>query len=119
MEDRKLVPCDPVPEDCLSIKKIDKDHAQISVYSVQTNGHNCGVSGIAERVGDKLVYTEQGELEHGQQFAIILSGQTLTFKYLATPGTMIPPFCGARASLERVEFSLNKKQPIGAKECDQ
>src|ERR1700722_12681741 len=61
LEEGSLKPCDPTEKDTLSIERIDDLHAQVELYSVQTNGHECEVSGVADRVGDKLVYTEKDE----------------------------------------------------------
>ena len=49
----------------------------------------------------------------GQGFTVELSGKTLKIKYLADLGLGIPPFCGARARLDRLEFSIEKRLPAG------
>jgi hypothetical protein len=109
-----LKPCDPPVEDWMQIKPIDATHAQIDIYSLQTNGHECSVSGIAELKGDKLVFVEKDATLPqylGQGFTVALNGKTLKIQYLADPGLGIPPFCGARARLDRLEFSTAKKIP--------
>jgi hypothetical protein len=114
LEGTALKPCDPPVEDWMQIKPIDETHAQIDIYSLQTNGHECGVSGIAELKGDKLVFVEKDTTLPqylGQGFAVVLSGRTLKIHYLADPGLGIPSFCGARARLDRLEFSTEKKLP--------
>jgi hypothetical protein len=114
LEGAALKPCDPPVEDWMQIKPIDDTHAQIDIYSLQTNGHECGVSGIAELKGDKLVFVEKDTTLPqylGQGFTVVLSGKILKIQYLADPGLGIPPFCGARARLDRLEFRIEKKRP--------
>ena len=114
LEGTALKPCDPPVDDWMQIKPIDDTHAQIDIYSLQTNGHECGVSGIAELKGDKLVYVEKDTTLPqylGQGFTVALSGQILKIQYLADPGLGIPPFCGARARLDRLVFPIERKRP--------
>jgi hypothetical protein len=111
-----LKPCDPPVEDWMQIKPIDATHAQIDIYSLQTNGHECSVSGVAELKAGKLVFVEkETKLPQywGQGFTVELIGKTLKIKYLADPGLGIPPFCGARARLDRLEFDIEKKLQVG------
>jgi hypothetical protein len=72
------------------------------------------ISGIAELKGDKLVYVEKDTTlpqYSGQGFTVVLSGKILKIQYLADPGLGIPPFCGARARLDRLVFPIEKKRP--------
>lgn len=112
-----LKPCDPVPHDCLLIRKIDDSHAQVNVYSVQTNGHQCEAAGIAQRVGDKLLFTEQGIVGHGSQFEIAIVGKSIKLRYPVDPGLGIPAFCGARGRIDRLEFPLKVAKPTTNHTC--
>jgi hypothetical protein len=111
LEEGTLKPCDPVPNDTLSIERIDDLHAQIELYSLQTNGHECEVSGVADRVAEKLVYTEKDQLGRGDQFEIAIVGNVIKLKVLTEAGPAHSPFCGARASLDLLEFPLNEAKP--------
>ena len=62
LEDGKLLAGDPMPQDTLIIEKVDDSHAHIIVESTQTNGAECSADGVAERNGDKLIYTEKGPI---------------------------------------------------------
>jgi hypothetical protein len=55
--DGSLESCDGGPDgdSCLLIKKIDATHAELRIESFQASGHECGVSGVAELSGGKLV----------------------------------------------------------------
>jgi uncharacterized protein YecT (DUF1311 family) len=79
---------------------------QIDIYSLQTNGHECSVAGVAELKGDKLVLVEndKSSRDFGNGFSVELIDKTLTIKYLEDPGLGFPPFCGARARLDRLKF---------------
>lgn len=113
--------CQMSDTDCMRIRKIDDGHAKFYVYSVQENGAQCEVEGVAESKGDVLLYkdTDADDSEFGKGFTIAITKGKITFKYLSEPDPRVhqPPFCGAQASMDRVAFSLQGKLPLGSQEC--
>jgi hypothetical protein len=119
-EGQELVPCNPPSRDCMMIKGIDDTHVKFDVYSVQENGTQCEVSGVAERHGRMLTYIEQGPLlpDHGKGITIHFAHGRITFKYHSEPiPAEQPPFCGARARLDLVEFRLKDREAIDHHTC--
>ena len=116
LEGGEYVSCEDRMTDCLSIKAIDGKTAQISVDSWQTNGHECGVSGVAKLQGNSLVYVGgDDDLDSkGKKFSIDLIDGKLKFRYLNPSNIeMRSPFCGFRASLELLEFDMKVRAPVG------
>jgi len=111
LEDGKLLAGDPMPQDTLIIEKVDDSHAHIIVESTQTNGAECSADGVAERNGDKLIYTEKGPIGAGDQFELFIFGGVIKLRYLKDSGLGIPPFCGSRGRLDRLEFALKSARP--------
>lgn len=119
-EGQELVPCNPPRRDCMLIKGIDDTHVKFYVYSVQENGTQCEVLGIAERHGRMLTYIEQDPLDadHGKGIAIHFSRGIITFKYRSELRPAVqPPFCAARARLDLVEFRLKDREAIDHHTC--
>jgi len=84
--------------------------ASFEVYSVQTNGHQCAISGTAELQGDVLVYLDKSSSDQGQGIKIRVTAGSITFSYLKSiPKHQRPPYCGTRAYLENIKFPLEAK----------
>ena len=114
-EGRNQVPCDPATEDCLLLKRVDPRHLKFHVYSVQRNGTQCEVEGVAARRGDSWIYreTDRSTSDFGKGFSMAVRNGRLVFKYLQEPDPAqhLPPFCGAQAQIDRIEFALASRQP--------
>ena len=102
--------CGPGTRDRLSIRKLSEKTAQVALYSVQINGHQCEISAIAELVGDSLVYLEPRiqEEQPGQGLRIEITKTALVLGYLK-PLTHGDPFCGTRAYVSRLKFAQSTK----------
>jgi hypothetical protein len=109
----KLVECDPIPNDCLAITKVDESHASIAIGSIQANGHSCSIRGIAEMVGRTLQYfpVNRDGSKKPNGIEIYLERRKLLFRQIpegsGTPGM----FCGTRANIESIEFPIGEKTP--------
>jgi hypothetical protein len=119
LQGRVLKPCNPPRSDCLLIKRIDDSHAWISFRSMQTNGHSCAVSGLANFRNGKFTYTERDSdsPDLGRGISIRRLGHLLKLSYLVRSGMSLTAFCGMRASVENVEFQDEQKQPVGSHTC--
>jgi hypothetical protein len=103
-----LVPCDAGPTDSLLIERISATRARFHVYSVQVNGHQCEIEGVADLVGNELIYRDPDTTTPGQGMRIHFTGAEITFSYLK-PVTGLG-YCGARAFLERITFPKSSKR---------
>src|SRR5262245_48326910 len=104
--------CGPNIRDRLRITRVSDRAASFDLYSVQINGHQCEVSGVAELQGDSLVYLDPEAREPGQGLRIKLTSSALVLSYLKPlTGPGAPPFCGTRASVNRLSFPLRAKAP--------
>jgi len=113
-EDGRQVPCSArgIP-DCLLIRRIDDKQAYVEVRSFQINGHGCYAKGLATLRGGGLVHVATDEEgDKGKGFRIRLANHSLKIEYLEDPGFDFPPFCGARARLDRLIFPLTVKAPV-------
>jgi hypothetical protein len=119
LDGEQLRPCDPPEEDCLLVKRIDETHATIDIDSVQSHGTECGVSGVAELQEKSLVYVEKNPAspDAGKGIALQLAGKNLKIRYLAAPERDSAPFCGVRARLDWLQFSLARRRPVDDHRC--
>lgn len=107
-------------DSCLQIRRIDPTHAELSIESSQANGHECGVSGVAELRGDKLVYVQghAGNDDDGRGLSVDTSGPELTIKYMDEQEQhFTSPFCAINASLELVAFDKKTRESADGKSC--
>jgi hypothetical protein len=104
-------PCGPQVLDRLVIKKLSQLSASFDLYSVQVNGHQCEVSGIARLEGDSLVYIDTDSPDPGQGMRIHLGPAEITFSYLKDVSSSLRPYCGARAYLSRITFPVSVRTP--------
>ena len=103
-------PCGPETHDYFELTWTSDHSASFEVYSVQTNGHQCTVSGAAELRGDSLVYLDKASPDQGQGLKIQVNGGSITFAYLKPiPSHQRPPYCGTRAFLENIKFPLEAR----------
>jgi hypothetical protein len=116
LEEDHLAPCDPPDTDCMLIDKVDDRHAKVYVYSVQTNGSQCELEGVAELHGKTLRYIEHDKNlpSFGEGLDITVTDGKITFKYLSDKEAARHAFCGMRGSLDWVEFPLQSRAPLGA-----
>jgi hypothetical protein len=120
--DGSVESCDGGPDgdSCLLIKRIDATHAELRIESFQANGHECGISGVAELNGGKLVYVQghEGDDDDGRGLTIDAGASKLTIKYLKGEQVRLNnPFCAINANLESVEFDKSTQVPIAGKSC--
>lgn len=120
-EKNKLVPCDPPQFECLHIERINATEARVKMSSVQTNAHNCEVSGIAKLTNGELrivdpPYFEGFGVEKGQGARIRVTKNELVFDLLKEPRST-DPFCGSRASIRGVTFERKTRSGIPKPEC--
>ena len=103
-------PCGSHVKDRLSIRRLSERTAEFDLYSVQINGHQCNVSGIAQLKGDSLTYVdpESQNQDPGQGLRIQITSLALVLDYLK-PVRIRPPFCGMRAYVSRLRFPLSAK----------
>lgn len=110
----QLLPCDPPMDDCMQIKKIDDSHARIYVASVQENGSECGIDGVAELHGKTLRYIGK---DKGYGVEVVFADGRISFKYVPELTSSVRPFCGAQGSLDGVRFNLKDKEPLSFASC--
>ena len=110
--------CNPRPNDCLFIRRVDARHAYVHAYSLQTDGHECEAAGVAEVVGDHLLLKDQGEIRKGERVEIYIGKGKIRFRYPEDQkDEMIAPFCGAQASLDEIELPVSRSAPELADMC--
>ena len=103
-------PCGADTRDFFELAWKSDHSASFEVYSAQTNGHQCAVSGVAELQGDVLVYLDKSSPDQGQGIKIQVAAGTITFSYLKpVPSHQLPPYCGTRAYLKNIEFPLEAR----------
>ncbi len=120
MGSRAITPCGNNPDTCMTIKRIDKTHAELHIESFQSNGHECAVDGIAELQGDSLVYVQnnQHDGDDGRGFKINTKGETLSIKYIEDSASHTDnAFCAINASMERIVFRRASKQGLAGHHC--
>lgn len=119
VEGDKLVSCEGEVQDCMEIKEISMRKAEINIWSTQTNGAECAVSGVASLEGRNLVYMASDlEVKVGETpgvgFSIDLSQPILRIKYInSEKKSWGAPFCGLQARLDRLEFDQKEKKKFG------
>jgi hypothetical protein len=103
-------PCGSHVVDRLTIRRLSEKTAEFDLYSVQINGHQCEVSGVAELKGDSLTYRDPDseKEDSGQGLRIQITSSALVLSYLK-PVRMSPPFCGTRAYVSRLRFPFSAK----------
>jgi hypothetical protein len=113
-EGNQLVPCDPPVNDCMQVKKIDDSHARIHVSSVQENGSECGIDGVAELHGKSLRFIGK---DSGYEVDVVFEHGKITFKYVPELTAPVRPFCGAQGRLDWVSFELKDRKPLNFASC--
>lgn len=114
-QDGTTEPCVSPPLDCLSIEPINDTQAHVQVYSVQTNGHDCEIDGVANLKGHSLIYTFSptgyaDEKDAGQKASIDFSNKKVTIRYLNLRNDRTRmPFCAIRARIDLVKFDKKDK----------
>lgn len=91
-------------QDCLRIDPpLSSGELPIRIHSVHANGHSCEIEALARRDGDSLLVEQEGS--EGQPCQVRLQVLAQRFRVLAR-SPACQHFCGARASLHRVEYLL-------------
>ena len=113
-------PCGSSPDSCMSIRKLDRLHAQLSIESYQADGHECGMKGIAELRGRTLVYVQkdQHDQDDGNGLIVDLVGPELKIRY--TPDshfTSENPFCAVNADLQVIAFKKSEREAAAGRTC--
>jgi hypothetical protein len=104
--------CSPAIKDRLVIEQLSNDSARIIVHSHQINNHQCHADGIARLVDNKLKYCL--DYEPGTCLLLAQKARKITLK-VVLEGAAYVPFCGSRATLDGLEFSLDSK--LDGKRC--
>jgi len=108
-------PCSPKLRDRLRITRVDERTASFELYSVQINGHQCEIDGVAELQDDSLIYLDPDTKDPGQGLRIKITSSALVLSYLKPlTGPGQPPFCGMRARVDRLSFPRRARteQPL-------
>lgn len=116
----RLVPCASGNRDCMLIKRVDQSHVQLRIYSVQANGHQCGVSGIAAVRDGQIEYVGgvQDGPDRGKHVIIAMEGGRLTIHYRKDDDSVSrAPVCANEARLDLLQFSIDSKRPVGTNVC--
>jgi hypothetical protein len=118
-EGTNLLPCPKSVEDCMIIKGIDQNHAHLEIWTVQANGAMCQIDGIAVLNGHTLMYSNDDPQINpsGTHVEVALVKRKLKIAYVGNQGLAAPPFCGASARLDYVEFSLTERHPVESQSC--
>ncbi|HEU0283106.1 MAG TPA: lysozyme inhibitor LprI family protein [Gallionella sp.] len=107
--------CPPTVVDCLSIKRLSHDTAQVSVESNQTNGHVCSASGKARLSKEGMLKVIDNEVsgtgEATEQVTVDLFFDPMRFEGPADS-------CGARASWGSVTFARANRRTKEILSCD-
>lgn len=100
--------------DCLSIKRLSRDTAYISVVSNQTNGHVCEAEGPAKIAKPGILEIDISNGHVGGE-----ASKHLRLDYFADPMTFEGPngVCGARAEWAGVEFKKSDRRTRKAVQC--
>lgn len=113
-------PCDPPVEQCLLIKRIDRQHAKFSFYTMQLNSAECGVNGIGTVKDNALTYTDgdpRDVTSFREGLSIYVDHGRVKFKYLEPPKPGTSPFCGINGNIERIEFALKNREAAAGHTC--
>lgn len=105
---------------CMIIKRIDQSHAELHIESFQTNGHECGVSGVAQVADSQLTYVQgvEHDEDDGRGFTVRLEGDELKIRYIDDGQAHdTNAFCAINANLERVTFKQKDRQAIAGHTC--
>lgn len=96
--------------DCLVVKRIAPNRAEVYLSSIQKRGYQCNLEGMASLV--------DGHLELHDEDAIALVAGERAYLYvhsgvirIGSSGTG-PSYCGIHASIEGIAFPLNSKKTI-------
>jgi len=100
--------------DCLSIKRLSRDTAYISVVSNQTNGHVCEAEGPAKITKPGILEIDISNGHVGGE-----ASKPLRLDYFADPMTFDGPssICGARADWSGVEFKKRDRRTRKTVQC--
>ena len=99
-------------DNVVEIVPVDATHAYFRADLQFFNGHQCGISGIAKAVGNKLVYTEKPDGTGGRvcKLSISIKGKALL---LDDGDGSCQNYCGARGTLSGYDFiAAGSKRPI-------
>ena len=104
--DNGYEPCGSEMRDSFVLTWTSDTSASFDLYSVQVNGHQCALSGVAELQGGSLVYVDPKAPGRGQGITIQLVAGEIRFAYLPSEPAHDFRYCGTRASLSRIAFPL-------------
>lgn len=102
-------------QDCLRIDApLTSGELPLRILSVQTNGHSCEIEALAKRDGDSLLVEQEGS--DGQTCQVRLRFLAQRIRVLAE-SPACEHFCGARASLNGVEYPREPGK-VSASSCN-
>ena len=112
----KIVPCAKQFKDCLLIRKIDSQTANIELYSTQANQSSCAVNGTAKIVDGKLVlYFDADTGKNAQHLDFIFQNKKVLLKEHVQEGESVKN-CGVHARFEGLLFKKTDNNP-GKHQC--
>jgi hypothetical protein len=102
-------PCVPEVRDSLDLNWTSDTSATFDLYSVQANGHQCAVSGVASLRGDSLVFVDPKSPNQDQGVAIRLVAGVIRISYLTPQPSRDFRYCGTRATLNGIAFPIESR----------
>ncbi|MFZ6743490.1 hypothetical protein ACO0LC_09720 [Undibacterium sp. JH2W] len=110
----KFASCKKEFNDCLVIKKINQEKANVEIFSTQGLQHTCSVKSEAKIVNGELVLFFD-ETEDSQRLHFISNGAGIILKQDVPPGQHSEN-CGAHASFDGLKFKKISKA-VKANSC--
>lgn len=107
----KISACSRSQRDCMLIKPDSKSTLHLEIYSLQADGHSCGVNGRAQIEEGRIIYRDTDAQNREWVFEIVDSGKFWIIKNTSTPGHQ-SPFCGVHASLDGLKFPKASKRSL-------
>jgi len=98
--------------DCLRIKTLSDGKVAFQVNLIQTNGHLCSMTGVAERRGEEIVFRgTRGDFPEGCELRISVLPERLVLHDAEAHCRRYA--CGVRAALDGMEFIRANREADG------
>lgn len=99
-----------VSDDVVEIVRVDADHAYVRFALNFYNGHTCGLAGVANVEGGKLIYREPADRSDVDRCTLVIqrTGANLTWH----DGGSCKSYCGARGSFLDGNLAWSSRRPI-------
>jgi hypothetical protein len=99
-------------EDILEIVKVSERTAYVRLHLEFFNGHQCGISGVAEVSGAALVYKSKAQFDEYNGKRCVLTITPQGGAVTVSDAYSCKSHCGARGAIEGTAFKLSAKRPI-------